>query len=73
MFTKTQVFHQHFKEADLEQFLAENVGITFKNCVKRTDSEEITLLTNKKGEVKEVSRIAYRGTDAGARGKLAIR
>lgn len=56
MFTKTQVFHQKMNEADLEQFLSDNVGITFKNCVKRTESEEITLLTNKKGKTTELRK-----------------
>ncbi len=56
MFTKTQVFHQKFNEAELEDFLAAQVGITFKNCVKRTESEEITLLTNKKGKITELRK-----------------
>ena len=51
MFTKTQVFHKKFSETELEDFLAANAGVTFKNCVKRTESEEITLLTNKKGKI----------------------
>jgi len=52
MFTKTQVFHKHFSEAELELFLKENEGISFKNCVRITDKEEITTLANKKGEIK---------------------
>ncbi len=56
MFTKTQVFHQKLNEAELDKFLSDNVGITFKNCVKRTDSEEITLLTNKKGKTTELRK-----------------
>ena len=56
MFTKTQVFHQKFSEDELDKFLAENVGNTFKNCVKRTESEEITLLTNKKGKITELRK-----------------
>ena len=47
MFTKTQVFHQKFSEGGLDNFLKENSGITFKNVVTRTDTEAITLLTNK--------------------------
>lgn len=54
MFTKTQVFHQHFTENQVLDFLKENAGITFKNCIKRTDESEITLLTNKKGKVTEL-------------------
>ena len=56
MFTKTQVFHQKMSEAELEEFLKNNVGTTFKNCVKRTENEEITLLTNKKGKVTELKK-----------------
>lgn len=50
MFTKQQVFHQHFTELQLESFLKENIGITFKSCVERTENEIITFLTNKKGK-----------------------
>ena len=56
MFTKTQVFHQKMNEAELSDFLTANIGITFKNCVKRTESEEITLLANKKGKVTELRK-----------------
>ena len=56
MFTKTQVFHQKMNETDLADFLTANAGITFKNCVKKTESEEITLLTNKKGKVTELRK-----------------
>ena len=56
MFTKTQVFHKKFSETELDDFLAANAGVTFKNCVKRTESEEITLLTNKKGKITELKK-----------------
>ncbi|MCR4734130.1 MAG: SAM-dependent methyltransferase [Treponema sp.] len=51
MFTKTQVFHQHFSEKEALEFIENNVGTSFKNCSERTDSEEITILTNKKGKI----------------------
>lgn len=56
LFTKTQVFHEHWDCLKLESFLDENVGITFKNCVKRTENEEITILTNKKGRQTELHK-----------------
>lgn len=56
MFTKTQVFHRKFSESKLEDFLKANSGITFKNVVTRTDTEEITLLTNKKGKTTELHK-----------------
>lgn len=56
MFTKTQVFHRKFSESELEDFLKANSGITFKNVVTRTDTEEITLHTNKKGKTTELRK-----------------
>ena len=52
MFTKTQVFHKHFTEKELQVFLLENEGKSFKNCIKITETEEITSLANKKGEIR---------------------
>ena len=57
LFTKTQVFHEHWDCLKLETFLQENVGTSFKNCVKRTENEEITILTNKKGKQTELRKI----------------
>ncbi len=51
MFTEKQVFHKHFSEKELEDFTKQHAGTTFKNCIKRTDSEEITILANKKGKI----------------------
>ena len=51
MFTQKQVFHKHMSETEVTSFIEENLGKTFKNCVQRTESEEITLLTSKKGKV----------------------
>jgi len=56
MFTKTQVFHKHFSEEELEDFLTQHAGTTFKNCVKRTESQEITILANKKGKITTLTR-----------------
>ena len=77
MFTKTQVFHQKFSEGELADFLKANSGITFKNVVTRTDAEEITLLTNKKGKTTELrkkltSTVPERSRRAEAAGPLKI-
>lgn len=56
MFTQTQVFHQHFTKEQLDDFILQNAGTTFKNVVKRTQSEEITLMTNKKGKTTELRK-----------------
>lgn len=50
-FTKTQAFHEQKTEDELNEFIKAHAGTTFKNCVLRTDSEEITYLGNKKGNV----------------------
>lgn len=56
LFTEKQAFHQQKNQQELESFLEENAGKTFKNCTIRTDSEEITILANKKGEIKKLSK-----------------
>ncbi|MBQ9207208.1 MAG: SAM-dependent methyltransferase [Treponema sp.] len=50
-YTKTQVFHKKMTESDLNDFISTHAGTTFKNCVQRTENEEITILANKKGKV----------------------
>ena len=51
MFTEKQVFHRHMSEGELQDFIKEHAGTTFKNVVERTDTEEITILANKKGKI----------------------
>lgn len=51
MFTEKQVFHKHLTVEELEAFIKEHAGSTFRNCVERTDTEEITILGNKKGKI----------------------
>ena len=51
MFTQKQVFHKHFTDGELEAFIKQHAGTTFKNCIERTDTEEITILANKKGKI----------------------
>ena len=51
MFTQKQVFHKHLTGEELEAFIKEHAGTTFRNCVERTDTEEITILGNKKGKI----------------------
>ncbi|MCR4580697.1 MAG: SAM-dependent methyltransferase [Treponema sp.] len=50
-FTEKQVFHQHMTEEEALAFLDIHAGKTFKNCVKRTENQEITILANKKGKI----------------------
>lgn len=55
-YTVKQVFHKKMSEAELNDFIATHAGTTFKNCVQRTESEEITILANKKGKVTELRK-----------------
>ena len=54
MFTQKQVFHKHLTAGELEEFIKAHAGTTFRNCVERTDSEEITILGNKKGKITRI-------------------
>ena len=56
MFTKTQVFHKHLSQEELEEFLTKYEGKLFKDCVERTENEEITILANKKGKITRLSK-----------------
>ena len=56
MFTKTQVFHKHLNEKELDDFLEANAGITFKNCIEQTEAEEISIMANKKGKITRLSK-----------------
>ncbi len=55
-FTDKQVFHQHLTEEEAGAFLEKHAGKTFKNCVKRTENQEITILANKKGKITTLER-----------------
>ncbi len=53
-FTKTQVFHKKFSEADLQGFLSKYAGTIFKSVIQVTEDEEIIIMSNRHGEIKEV-------------------
>ena len=44
-FTEKQAFHSQLDEAELNTFIEENAGITFKSCIYRTQTEEVTILS----------------------------
>ncbi len=50
-FTRTQVFHARQSAPELDAFIEKHAGKTFRNCSILTESEEITILANKKGKV----------------------
>lgn len=62
-YTEKQVFHKKMSESELNEFIAAHAGTTFKNCVQRTESEEITILANKKGKVTELRKAIKESTD----------
>ena len=55
-FTEKQAFHSQLDESELNTFIEENAGITFKNCVYKTQTEEVTILANKKGEITKLAK-----------------
>lgn len=55
-FTEKQSFTKNLTKEEAEKFVKENAGKTFKNCVERTESEEITYLSNRRGEVRKLVR-----------------
>lgn len=55
-FTETQAFHKTFSESELNDFITQHAGTTFKNCVQRFDDREITILANNKGKISTIER-----------------
>ena len=55
-FTEKQAFQKQMTEAEAEDFFNQNAGTTFKNVTKRTDTEEITILANRHGEIKTLKK-----------------
>ena len=53
-FTQKQSFTKNLSKEQAEKFIEENAGINFKNCIKRTETEETTYLANRRGEVKTI-------------------
>ena len=70
-FTKTQVTHRHFSEQELEEFLTQNVGKTFRNCVQRTETQEITFLSNKKGRLTRIAKDLDKNASSSANNKIS--
>src|SRR5574344_2335209 len=55
-FTEKQSFKKSSTLSDVEAFIKQHSGTTFKCCVVRTDTEEITTLSNRHGEIKELRK-----------------
>lgn len=41
-FTEKQAFHKQMSEYELAKFIESNAGISFKNCLVQTQSQQIT-------------------------------
>lgn len=52
MFTEKQAFQKSMTEKEVEEFIEIHAGKLFKSVVEKTDSEEITYLANRRGEIK---------------------
>lgn len=61
-FTEKQSFTKNLSEKEAEQFVREHGGTTFKNCVERTESEEITYMANRHGEIKKLVKKSKAGS-----------
>ncbi len=53
-FTEKQCFTKNMSEKDVEEFIEGHAGTSFKNCTVTTESEEKTILANKKGQVRTI-------------------
>lgn len=51
-FTEKQAFQKSFTAEQAREFIEKHAGTAFKNCIVKTDTEEITAMANKKGEIK---------------------
>lgn len=56
MFTDTQVFHKTFSETELDNFISNHAGTSFKSCVERFTDKEIIILANKKGKITRLEK-----------------
>ena len=45
-FTEKQSFHKTFSKDELDSFIKQHAGTTFKNCVQLYTDREITVLAN---------------------------
>lgn len=55
-FTQKQAFHKSMTQTEAEDFYKKHAGTTFKNTVCRTESEEITCMANRHGEIKTITK-----------------
>lgn len=55
-FTEKQSFQKTFSSSEFEVFVKQHAGTSFKNVIETTESEEITILANRHGEIKTLTK-----------------
>lgn len=56
LFTEKQSFQKTMTVSEVEDFVSKNAGTLFKNVTEKTESEEITVLANRHGEIKTLRK-----------------
>ena len=62
-FTEKQAFQKNFTAEQAQEFIEKHAGTAFKNCIVKTDTEEITTMANKKGEIKVFRKAAKNSSE----------
>lgn len=55
-FTAKQSFRKTLSTVEFEEFVKTHAGTTFKNVTQKTETEEITILSNRHGEIKTLRK-----------------
>lgn len=55
-FTQKQAFQKTLTQKEAEDFYKLHAGKTFKNTICKTETEEITTLSNRRGEIKTITK-----------------
>lgn len=55
-FTQKQAFQKNMTEQEVQEFIEQHAGTTFKNATIRTEAEEITYMANRHGEIKKLTK-----------------
>ncbi len=63
-FTEKQSFTKFMNTKELDIYIEENAGITFKNAVIKTENEEIQILSNRHGEIKKLTKPLSKSNEA---------
>ncbi|MCR5723526.1 MAG: SAM-dependent methyltransferase [Treponema sp.] len=70
LYTEKQAFHKKLTEDECTAFLEAHAGKTFRSCVERTETEEITILSNKHGKITRLTKPLASQKSASPQAKL---